>query len=186
MNVKRKKRNQSIIDNYYKRIKKNIKKIYIYKKNVICNLNDDYNPRASSSAKFVNVRRFDGSIHKRGGGEVWMKLHQRCCNSPNRRSSRVGWLVRCGVRVTKVDRARNAKTWLPVVMTFAWALCIAIRRLKNMLSDIWCLNSRCTVGAVTVQCKLVLVLVLLAILPDVHTENHGKSLNSLPKKNQAE
>lgn len=44
-----------------------------------------------------------------------------------------------------------------------------------MLSDFWCLNSRCTVGAVTVQCKLVLVLVLLAILPDVHTENHGPS-----------
>lgn len=56
---------------------------------------------------------------------------------------------------------------------------------KNMLSDIWCLNSRCTVGGVTVQCKLVLVLVLLAILPDVHTENHGKSLSvssCLPKK----
>lgn len=31
MNAKKKKRNQSIIDNYYERTKKNIKK-YIYKK----------------------------------------------------------------------------------------------------------------------------------------------------------
>lgn len=142
-----------------------------------------------SSWMFVgSMARYTKGVEGEGEG-AWMKLHQRCCNSPNRRSSRVGWLVRCGVRVTKVDRARNVKTWLPVVMTFAWALCIAIRRLKNMLSDIWCLNSRCTVGAVTVQCKLVLVLVLLAILPDVHTENHGKSLNIFSlcqRKNQAE
>lgn len=45
-----------------------------------------------------------------------------------------------------------------------------------MLSDIWCSNSLCTVSGATVQCKLVLVLVLLAILPDVYTESHGKSL----------
>ena len=45
-----------------------------------------------------------------------------------------------------------------------------------MLSDIWCSNSLCTVSGATVQCKLVLVLVLLAVLPDVYTESHGKSL----------
>ena len=44
-----------------------------------------------------------------------------------------------------------------------------------MLSDIWCSNSLCTVSGATVQCKLVLVLVLLAVLPDVYTESHGPS-----------
>ncbi|KOC59227.1 Disintegrin and metalloproteinase domain-containing protein 12 [Habropoda laboriosa] len=46
-----------------------------------------------------------------------------------------------------------------------------------MPSDIWCSNSRCTVGGTVmmVRCKLVLVLVLLAILPDVYTESHGPS-----------
>nr|XP_003701399.1 PREDICTED: disintegrin and metalloproteinase domain-containing protein 12 [Megachile rotundata] len=44
-----------------------------------------------------------------------------------------------------------------------------------MSSDIRCSNWRCIVGGVTVQCKLVLVLVLLAILPDVYTESHGPS-----------
>lgn len=54
-------------------------------------------------------------------------------------------------------------------------MCIAIRCPRNMLSDIWCSNSLCTVSGATVQCKLVLVLVLLAVLPDVYTESHGKS-----------
>ncbi|XP_076759529.1 disintegrin and metalloproteinase domain-containing protein meltrin [Xylocopa sonorina] len=44
-----------------------------------------------------------------------------------------------------------------------------------MPSDIWCSNSRFTVCGVTVRCKLVLVLVLIAILPDVYTESHGPS-----------
>ncbi|CAK9824753.1 Disintegrin and metalloproteinase domain-containing protein 12 [Anthophora retusa] len=45
-----------------------------------------------------------------------------------------------------------------------------------MPSDTWCSNSRCTVsGTVTVRCKLVLILVLLAILPNVYTESHGPS-----------
>ncbi|XP_029040896.2 disintegrin and metalloproteinase domain-containing protein 19 [Osmia bicornis bicornis] len=44
-----------------------------------------------------------------------------------------------------------------------------------MPSDIRCSNPRWIVGGVTVQCKLVLILVLLAILPDVYTESHGPS-----------
>ncbi|XP_076630311.1 disintegrin and metalloproteinase domain-containing protein meltrin [Colletes latitarsis] len=44
-----------------------------------------------------------------------------------------------------------------------------------MPSDIWCSNWRCTVSGATVQCKLVLVLVLVAILPDVYTETQGPS-----------
>ncbi|KAG7189977.1 hypothetical protein KM043_006137 [Ampulex compressa] len=44
-----------------------------------------------------------------------------------------------------------------------------------MDSENRCRNSRCTAGGVTVQCKLVLVLVLIAILPTAYTESQGPS-----------
>ncbi|XP_054006349.1 uncharacterized protein LOC128891135 isoform X1 [Hylaeus anthracinus] len=44
-----------------------------------------------------------------------------------------------------------------------------------MPSDIWCSSWRCTVSGATMQCKLVLVLVLVTILPDVYTESQGPS-----------
>ncbi|XP_017889804.1 disintegrin and metalloproteinase domain-containing protein 19 [Ceratina calcarata] len=44
------------------------------------------------------------------------------------------------------------------------------------MSDTWCSNPRSAVVGVTARCKLVLlVLVLLAILPDVYTETYGPS-----------
>lgn len=43
------------------------------------------------------------------------------------------------------------------------------------MSDIWCSNSRSAVVGLTARCKLVLVLVLLAILPDVYTDAYGPS-----------
>lgn len=42
-----------------------------------------------------------------------------------------------------------------------------------MPSDRRCSSSRSAVGGVTVRCKLVLVLVLFVILPNVCTESHG-------------
>lgn len=63
------------------------------------------------------VARTDGSIRAGGGGSG---VAQRCRVSLERRCSRVGWSVRCGVRVTKANKEHGTlERDEDCVMTFA-------------------------------------------------------------------